>query len=201
MYRLMIILCMALAILTCPVWGAPELEGSRGTGLEDREFKSWVGMGGNPGSSQASYRSFGGTSAYSCTNHATGGDRKVRYVFTLPHGEVLEWVRVWGRKVAGTTDVTLRMRRSCMSQTQTVPTTVLLSTVLVEGNAGEFSETLPVNDTVNNLDCKYWMDVDFGPTTEACSATTGELAIYKIRTQNPLPDQIFWDRFIVQGAN
>jgi hypothetical protein len=201
MNRLMIILCMALAMLTSAAWAAPEFEESRGTGLEDREFRSWVGMGGQPGSSEAKFRSFGGTSAYSCANFAAGGDRKVRYVFTLPQGEFLEWVRVWGRKVDGTADVTLRLRRSCMSQSQTVPSTVTLSSTQIEGNVGEFSETLPVNVTIDNLDCKYWMDVEFGPNSQACSASTGDLAIYKIRTQNPLPDLIFWDRFIVSGSN
>lgn len=201
MNRLMIILCMALSMLTCPVWAEPELDGSRGSVLSGKEFQSWVGMGGQPGSSQASFRSFDGTSAYSCNNLAPGGDRKVRYVFTLPQGELLEFIRVWGRKVAGTPDVTLRVRRSCMSQSQTVPSTVTLATQQVTGNAGEFSQTLAVNDTVDNLNCKYWMDVEFGPDTQACAASFSDLAIYKIRTQNPLPDQIFWDRFILSGTN
>lgn len=201
MNRLMIILGMAVAMLTGPVGAAPELDEPRGSGLDDKEFQSWVGMGGQPGSSQASYRSFGGTSAYSCNNFAPGGDREVRYVFTLPEGELLEWVRVWGRKLAGTTDVTLRLRKSCMSQAQTVPSTTTLSTTQVTGNPGEFSETLQANETIDNLNCKYWMDVDFGPTSDACASALGELAIYKIRTQNPLPDQIFWDRFILSGTN
>lgn len=88
-----------------------------------------------------------------------------------------------------------------MSQSQTVPSTTTLATVQVQGNAGEFSETLPVNETIDNLNCKYWMDVEFGPSSQACSSSFDELAIYKIRTQNPRPDQIFWDRFVLSGTN
>jgi hypothetical protein len=200
MNRLMMILCAALAVLTSPVWAEPELDGARGTGFLDREFRGQVGMAGQPSSSEASYRSFGGTSAYSCTNFAAGGARQVRYPFTLPQDRYLEWVRVWGRKAEGTTDVTLRLRKSCMSQSQTVPSTVTLTTQQVTGAAGEFSHTLSVFETVDNLNCKYWVDVDFGPNTEACSTNAEQLAIYKIRTQSLLPDQIFWDGFRV-GTN
>lgn len=159
------------------------------------DFQGWVGMAAQPGSHTAQYVTSGGTSSYNCVNSEPGGSRSVRYPFTLPDSRYLEFVRVWGDKLGNTADLELSLIRSCMSQNDVDPVTSTLDSMSVTGAPGAFSALLGGDvDTPNNLDCRYWLAVEFGSPATAC-ATGGVLRITKIRTHGTMYDRIFRGTF------
>lgn len=167
-------------------------------GFYRQDFLSQVGMGARRSGPAARYRSADGASSYNCNNTVAGGDRAIRYPFTIPNSRVLEWVRVWGVKGTNTADLTLRVHRSCMSQSEVSPTTSTLAQATLTSTSDQFSTTLNTgNDVPENLDCKYWLEVVFGDNATACAAAHTNLRIYKMQTQSQMPDRIFRHGFRV----
>lgn len=161
-------------------------------------FRSQVGMAARRSGPGASYRSTEGTSSYNCNNSTPGGDRIIRYPFTAPDNRVLDSVRVWGVKGVNTQDLGLAAYRSCMSQSDVLPTTQQLGSVTLTSTGGQFVSTLNLADEAPlNLDCKYWLEVTFGSSAAACALSNTNLRIYKMRVQSLRldPDPIFRDRF------
>lgn len=168
------------------------IAGATDLGFYRQDFRSQVGMGARRAAPTARYRSADGASSYNCNNTAAGGERIIRYPFTVPDSRVLEWVRVWGVKGASTSDLTLNVHRSCMSQDQVSPTTSLLVGTTLTSTGGQFSTTLLAgNDVPENLNCKYWLEVVFGSSATACAASHLNLRIYKMRIQTLMPDRLF----------
>lgn len=156
-------------------------------------------MGARRSGPGARYRSADGAASYNCNNTAAGGDRAIRYPFTLPDARVLEFVRVWGIKNASTADLTFRVHRSCMAQSAVTPDTTQLATTTLTSTSGQFSTTLnTANDVPSNLDCKYWLEVVFGSNATACALNHTDLRIYKMRIQTRMPDRLFRHGFRVQ---
>lgn len=185
-------------------WAAEEADdqviagGPSDLGFYDRDFRSQVGMGARRSGPAARYRSADGAASYNCNNTVAGGDRAIRYPFTVPNSRVLEWVRVWGVKGENTADLSLRVHRSCMAQSDVTPTTSVLAQTTLTTTGGQFSTTLSTgNDVPDNLDCKYWLEVVFGSNATACASSHTNLRIYKMRTQSRMPDRIFRHGFRV----
>lgn len=158
-----------------------------------QDYRSQVGMGARRSGPAARFRSADGASSYNCNNTVAGGDRAIRYPFTVPNSRVLEWVRVWGLKGENTADLTLRVHRSCMAQSELTPTTTVLAQTTLTSTGGQFSTTLfSGNDEPDNLNCKYWLEVVFGTdTSTGCASNHLNMRIYKMRTQSLMPDRIF----------
>ncbi|MBX3724545.1 MAG: hypothetical protein KF823_01330 [Xanthomonadales bacterium] len=194
--------CITLAMAATALGSAPAalaveedpqvIAGTPDLGFYRQDFRSQVGMGARRAAPSARYRSSDGTSSYNCNNNAAGGERTIRYPFTVPDSRVLEWVRVWGVKGASTSDLTLNVHRSCMAQSQVTPTTDLIVGTTLTSTSGQFSTTLFAGNNVpNNLDCKYWLEVVFGSNATACAANHVNLRIYKMRIQTLMPDRLF----------
>ncbi len=164
----------------------------------DRDFRSQVGMGARRSGPAARYRSADGASSYNCNNTVAGGDRAVRYPFTVPDSRFLEFVRVWGVKGVDTADLSLRVHRSCMTQSEVIPTTSVLVETTLTSTSDQFSTTLnTVSDQPDNRDCKYWLEVEFGSNATACATAHTNLRIYKMRIQSRMSDRIFRHGFRV----
>lgn len=175
------------------------IAGATDLGFYAQDFRSQVGMGARRAAPSARYRSSDGTSSYNCNNIVAGGERTIRYPFTVPDSRVLEWVRVWGVKGASTSDLTLSVQRSCMSPTQVNPTTSQLVGTTLTSTGGQFSTTLFAgNDVPDNFNCKYWLEVVFGSNATACAASHVDLRIYKMRIQTLMPDRLFRHGFRIQ---
>lgn len=166
-------------------------------GNHNREHRPIIGMAAQPAAHTAAYRGgTGATGAYNCANTAAGGSRTIRYPFTVPNARALEFVRIWGFKGADTADTTLRVRKSCMTQAQVDPVTTILDEVTITGAPGQFS-TLAVlgSDQPDNLDCRYWVELVFGSSAQACATNTSNLRIERIRVQSLLQNRIFRGTF------
>jgi hypothetical protein len=163
-------------------------------GAHNEEFRSIIGMAAQPEDHTAAYR--GSTGAYVCANTTSGGGRVIRYPMTVPDARTFEFVRIWGFKTTGTADTTARLRRSCMSQSQVDPTTVVLDTVNITSTTGQFTALLFGDPTTPfNLDCRYWVEFEFGPSTQACAAGIQDLRIERLRVQSRMGDRIFRGSF------
>lgn len=166
-------------------------------GNHNREFRPIIGMAAQPAAHTAAYRGGNGaTGAYNCANTAPGGSRTIRYPFTVPNARALEFVRIWGFKGPDTADTTLRVRKSCMSQDDVDPVTTILDTLTITGQPGQFSALTSLgDDQPSNLDCRYWVELEFGSSATACATTTSNLRIERIRVQSLLEERIFRGTF------
>lgn len=162
--------------------------------FHNHTFVPIIGIAAQPADHTAAFR--GGTGSYACHNLSPGGSRIIRYPFTVPDARTLQFVRLWGFKGASTADTTARVRRTCMSQTQLDPVTVILDTTTVTGSPGPFTAALSLGtETPSNLDCRYWVEIEFGPSSQACASTALSLRIERIRVQSLLGDRIFRGSF------
>lgn len=163
-------------------------------GFHNQTFRPIIGMAGQPASDSAAYRSNSGS--YNCGNTAAGGDRVVRYPFTVPNVRNFQFVRIWGTKMADTADTTFRLRRTCMDQDNTVPATVILGTATVTTTDGPFSAVLFGDpDSPLNLNCRYWVEAEFGSSAQPCGPTSTSLRLERIRVQSLLTERIFRGTF------
>lgn len=163
-------------------------------GFHNNEFRPIIGMAAQPQSHTAAFR--GNNGAYTCANTAVGGDRIIRYPFTVPDARTLQFVRIWGFKTTGTPDTTLRVVRACMSQNQVDPTTEELAATTITTTSGQFTSVLSLGaETPSNLDCRYWTEVRFGTSATACGSSTQDLRIDRIRVQSLLGERIFRGTF------
>lgn len=163
-------------------------------GFHNNEFRPFIGMAAQPAEDTAAYR--GVTGAYSCANLAAGGSRVIRYPFTVPDARALQFVRVWGFKTTGTADTTMLVRRSCMTGIEVNPTTVTLADTTVTSTTGAFTAVLSLGTELPlNVDCRYWVEVEFGSSAQACGSGTQDLRIDRVRVQSLLGDRVFRGNF------
>ncbi len=163
-------------------------------GFHNNEFRPIIGMAAQPESHTAAFR--GNNGSYNCANTAAGGDRVIRYPFTVPDARDLQFIRIWGFKTTGTAATTLRVVRSCMDQTQVDPTTDVLGTTNITSTDGAFSALVSLGaETPTNLDCRYWTEIQFGTSTTACAAGLQDLRIDRVRVHSLLRERIFRGTF------
>lgn len=177
---------------------ADELDSRGSSGISNTDFVGFVGMAAEPSAHTAQFRSSNdGSSSYNCANTAAGGSRLIRYPFNLPDLREFEFVRIWGDKLASTADLTMRLKRSCQQLSATDPTTTTLGTTTTTGAPGLFSAviTVPANELQSNVFCRYWLEVEFGSTAQACAPGAQALRIMKVRLQNRVDDRIFRSAF------
>ncbi len=177
---------------------ADEIDERGSPSISDTDFVGWVGMAAEPSEHTAQFRSSSdGSSSYNCGNTAAGGSRLIRYPFTIPNLRTFEFVRIWGEKAASTADLTMRLKRSCMLISQVDPDVTTLGTTTTTGAPGLFSSLITVTsgEVPNNVSCRYWLEVEFGSTGQACAPNTQALRIMKIRLQNRVSDRIFRSAF------
>ena len=174
--------------------------GSRGSpGINNTDFIGWVGMAAEPSAHTAAFR--GGSdnsSSYNCANTAAGGSRLIRYPFTLPDLREFEFVRIWGQKLASTADLDMRLKRSCtVFLDPDAPVVTTLGTTSLAGAPGYFSSliSVPGTEVPDNALCRYWLEVEFGSTAQACAPNTQSLRIMKVRLQSTVGDRIFRSAF------
>lgn len=190
----------ALALTGAALASAALAEGGGLEAIEGNhnfEFVPIIGMAAQPASDTAAYRGgTGATGGYICANIAPGGSRVIRYPFAVPDARLLDFVRIWGFKGADTADTTLRVRRSCMTMSQVDPVTTTLDQVAINGSPGQFSSLAILGgDQPSNLDCRYWVELEFGPSAQACATNTTNLRIERIRVQSRLEERIFRGTF------
>ncbi|MBX3725901.1 MAG: hypothetical protein KF823_08285 [Xanthomonadales bacterium] len=190
------VLALASALHLSPAF-ADEAAIAAIQGFHNNEFRPIVGMAANPENNTAAYRGgSGNTGAYTCANTAAGGGRVIRYPFTVPDARDLQFVRIWGFKSTGTADTTLRVRRSCMTQAQVDPTTDILGSVNITSTDGAFSAFLNLaNELPNNLNCRFWAEIEFGSSATACASGTQDLRIDRVRVHSLLRERIFRGTF------
>lgn len=195
---------VALALAVLAMFGSNTMHAEevdlRGASLNHQtDFRGWVGMAAQPADHTARYVSSGGTSSYNCNNAVAGGQRTIRYPFTVPDSRELQFVRVWGEKGANTSDVQLSVRRSCMAQEDVVPVTTTLGSASETGAPGHFTSLVVVGDVPDNLDCRYWLQVDFGTSATACASSPSSLRITKVRSHSVMLDRIFRGTFHINA--
>lgn len=177
---------------------ADEADARGAPNQSNNDFVAWIGMAAEPATHTARYRGTNDLAGgYSCHNIAAGGNRLIRYPFTLPNLRDFDFVRIWGNKAADTANPTMRLKRSCMLTSQTDPDVTTLGTTSVTGAPGDFSTliNIPGEEIPNNSSCRYWLEVEFGSTGEACASTFDRLVIRNIRLQSRLTDRIFRSAF------
>ncbi|TVQ40946.1 MAG: hypothetical protein EA370_02990 [Wenzhouxiangella sp.] len=167
-------------------------------------FRPQVGTAARRSGRDARFLSTEGTASYNCNNTSPGGARIIRYPFSVPDSRLLDSVRVWGVKGANTQPLTMTVYRSCMSQSQFVPTTNVLAVAVLNTNPGQFVQSLNVgNESPLSLDCRYWLEIQFGDSAQACASSNANLRIFKMRVESlaPAPDPIFHDRFLSHAVH
>lgn len=188
-----------LAMLGSNTMRAEEVDLRGASQNHQTDFRGWVGMATQPADHTARYVSSGGASSYDCNNIVAGGERIIRYPFTVPDSRELQFVRVWGEKGANTSDIELSVRRSCMAQSDVTPVTTTLGSASETGAPGHFTSLVEVGDVPNNLDCRYWLQVEFGTSATACATSPSNLRITKVRSHSVMSDRIFRGTFHINA--
>jgi hypothetical protein len=193
-------LAFALAALSPAPAAAAEADRSDaiagGTSITSNlDFFGFTGLSGFRAGSGLAWLTYAGSS-YGCGNAAPGGGRRqLFYPFTLPEENRNQFVRVWGFKAGGTPDVVVSAVRSCMSQAQSVPSTVTLDSVTFPGSPGEFSTFLNLDEEPVPLDCRYWVSLSFGDSSATCTNAADSLRLTRVRVQSEPFDRIYRSGF------
>lgn len=174
---------------------APQLPAGSAGSANDLDFIGFTGLSGFRAGSGQTWLTYAG-SGYGCANiNPGGGRRELFFPFTLPEDNRNQFVRVWGVKEDGTSDIVVSAVRACMSQTQTQPVLTTLATTTVVGTPGDFSAFLAFDEEPVPLDCRYWVSLGFGDGSTACGPVASALRLTRVRVQSELADRIFRSGF------
>ncbi|MCK9538862.1 hypothetical protein [Dokdonella sp.] len=185
--------CVPLLVAACLSITAAQANDSR----KDHQYELWgiSGTAGQPAQTDDQYTHSNG--GYQCTNAATRPvPHVVRYPFTIPDTNYLNWVTVHARHTSDAPPMELAVLKTCLAWHSTEPpvTTELVAwPVQLPPGEGYFSVPLGVHDTPDTYNCRYWVEARIDISAIPC--TTGISYIQKIRLEHTLRDRIFRGMF------